>query len=469
VGKERAEGLDIEGAAAKLVYYVVLLFVLVAFLQQLGLEGVSEPITAFLVQLSTFAPRLIAAGFLGLVAWIAARAVRALVVKVLTASKLDERFSEHGIHPTSEEDEDADDEETDEESDEAPAAPRGASIARTIGESAYWVVFLLFVPVILDTLGLQGLLSPVQSMLDEVLAALPNIASAGLILLVGWVFARILQRVLTNLLSAAGVNRLGERVGLKKALGARSLAELVGVIVYALVLLPVVVGALNALQLEAIAQPASNMLDLILAAIPHLVGAALLVGIAFFVARLVGGLVSNVLAGAGFNRIFVTLGMAKEPATGRWAPAEMAGTLVVVTIMLFASIEAARMLGFGELAEIVSQFTTFGGHVLVGIAIFGIGLLLANVAANAISGSQVAQARILALVARIAILVLAGAMGLRQMGLANEIIQLAFGITLGAIAIAFALALGLGARDVAGREIEKVLTKLREPPRSGDD
>lgn len=52
--------------------------------------------------------------------------------------------------------------------------------------------------------------------------------------------------------------------------------------------------------------------------------------------------------------------------------------------------------------------------------------------------------------AQVAILVLAGALVLRQMGIANEIVNLAFGLLLGALAVVAALAVGLGEREVAG-------------------
>jgi hypothetical protein len=65
------------------------------------------------------------------------------------------------------------------------------------------------------------------------------------------------------------------------------------------------------------------------------------------------------------------------------------------------------------------------------------------------------QSALLASVARVAILVLVGAMALRQMGIANEIVNLAFGLLVGAIAVAAALAFGLGSRDLAGRQMER--------------
>ena len=73
---------------------------------------------------------------------------------------------------------------------------------------------------------------------------------------------------------------------------------------------------------------------------------------------------------------------------------------------------------------------------------------------QAVRTSATRQAGLLAVATRVSIIGLATAMGLRQMGLANEIINLAFGLLLGAIAVASALAFGLGARDVAGRTVE---------------
>ena len=61
------------------------------------------------------------------------------------------------------------------------------------------------------------------------------------------------------------------------------------------------------------------------------------------------------------------------------------------------------------------------------------------------------------MIARVAILVLAGAMSLRQMGLANEIVVLAFGLIVGAVAVAAAIAFGIGGRDVAKRKLEEWL------------
>ena len=139
----------------------------------------------------------------------------------------------------------------------------------------------------------------------------------------------------------------------------------------------------------------------------------------------------------------------------------MIGYLVFVAIMLVAATEASRQLGFLVLVDLITRFMVFAGEVTLGLIILAVGLYLANVAAGVIETSGAAQARMLAITARVAIIVLAGAMALRQMGVAADIINLAFGLLLGAIAVAAALAVGLGARRVAGREVEELIRNIK--------
>jgi hypothetical protein len=297
-------------------------------------------------------------------------------------------------------------------------------------------------------------------MIDKMLAFLPNLLAAGVILAAGWLLARVVQRVISNLLSAIGADRLSEQTGIDKALGEQRLSGLAGLVVYALILIPVLIAALNSLKLDAITHPASDMLDKILTALPLLFGATLVLVIAYLVGRVVSGLVANLLGGIGFDRVLVKLGIGSETSEEQRKPSEVAGYLVLVAIMLFAVIEAVGLLGFDVLAALVAEFMVFAGHVLLGLVIFGVGLFLARLAARTIETSSTRQAKLLALAARISITVLAGAMGLRQMGLANEIIIIAFGMFLGAIAIAVAIAFGAGCRELAGQAVKDWLGKV---------
>jgi hypothetical protein len=426
----------IERYAGTVVFWIVMLFVVMGVFQTLNLGVVAEPVNALLRELATFAPRIGGAALLLAVAWIVASVLKRIVGGALRAARLDERLGTAGT----------------------PDAA-AASVTDSLANVVYWLVFLFFLPGVLGALALEGLLAPVQSLVDSLLGFLPDLLGAALILLVGWFIANLVRRIVTNLLAAVGADGVAERTGLQRALGSKTLSGFVGLVIYVLILLPVLIAALNALALDAVTAPASEMLGSILDAIPLLFGATIVIAIAYTVGRVVSNLVATLLAGAGFDRLFEALGV-RQPAGGT-TPSQMAGTLLLVTLMLFASIEAAGMLGFGTLADLLSRFLVLGGHVIFGLAIFGVGLFLARLAHRTVLASGPPQARLLAAVTRGAIVVLAGAMALRQMGLANEIVTLAFGLLLGAIAVAAALAFGLGARDAAARTVDGWAEKLR--------
>jgi hypothetical protein len=431
--------LQISDRVGKGVFYLLMLFVLVAFFQTLGLTIVTQPLTAFLNQLFEYAPRLIAAGVLLFLAWIVANVLRFVVRQVLTATTIDRRLSrEAGV----------------EKGEDLP-------VAKTLSDATYWLVYLLFLPALLDALAVPGLLAPVRDMVAKVLGFLPNLLAAAVILGIGWFVARIVQRIATNLLAAAGADRLSQRVGLSQALGDGKLSAVLGLLIYILILIPVVVGSLNALQMEAVTGPASQMLNIILGTLPGILAAVLVVGVAYVVASVVSGLATNMLSAIGFDRLPARLGLAAAPAKGRRTPSQIAGTIVMVAIVLFAVMQALPMLGFNLLAGMMYEFLTFGSHVLLGLVVFGFGLYLAKLVADMIRDSRIANAKLLATIARVAILVLAGAMGLRQMNLAQEIITLAFGLTLGAVAVAAAIAFGIGGRSAAKTLVDDFVKSRR--------
>ncbi|MGB7520629.1 MAG: hypothetical protein WA896_13450, partial [Spirulinaceae cyanobacterium] len=132
-----------------------------------------------------------------------------------------------------------------------------------------------------------------------------------------------------------------------------------------------------------------------------------------------------------------------------------------VGIMLVATLTAVDILNIPALTNLVGAIVLIAGQVLTGIVIFAIGLFLANLAFNLITSSGSRQSRILAQTARIAIIALVSAMALQQMGIASSIVNLAFGLLLGAIAIAIALAFGLGSRDIAAEQVREWLDSFK--------
>ena len=357
----------IEQAVGTVVYWIVMLFVAVAVFQVLDLSLAAEPLNALLSRLAAFVPQLAGAAILLLIAWVVATALRKLLSGALHAMQIDKRLGH-----------------------EEEGATQPMSLADSLGEAVYWLVFLLFLPAILGALTLEGMLQPVQSLVNEVLGFLPNLFGAGLILAVGWFVANLVRRTVTSLLSSVGADTLAERVGLGQALGAKRLSGFLGLIVYVLILLPVLTAALDALSLDAVTTPVSAMLNAILTIVPALLGVVVLLAIAYFIGRVVADLVTNVLAGAGFDNVLVRLGVAKAaPREGATPSAAVGvGVLVLVALMLFASVEAAGMLGFDALADLISRLLVLGGQVVLGLIIFGVGLFLANVAEATVAGER---------------------------------------------------------------------------------
>ncbi|MDH5562433.1 MAG: mechanosensitive ion channel [Nitrospirota bacterium] len=422
--------MDIEGGTAAGIYYVILLLVLVAFFNALHLELVSGPLRALVDQVLAFVPKLVAGGILMLLVWVIATVLRMIVSKALQATTLDDKLSAGaGMRP----------------------------ISDNLGNVVFWLIVLLFLPAILGTLEIDGLLEPVQGMVNEMLGMVPNVFGAILIGVVGWFLAKIVRDLVSNLLTAAGTDRLGEQVGLK---GTMSLSHLIALVVYILILVPAVVAALQALEIQVITGPATEMLNHMMAAIPDIFAAAIILGIAFAISRLVSHLLGNLLGGLGFDALPDKLGLG-QAFTGETTPSAFVGKVVAFFIVVFAIIEATSQLGFEQVSELVTMFIEFGGQVLLGSAIIAIGFWLSNLAYETIIRVHGANSGGVANIARFAILGLVIAMGLRAMGLANEIVNLAFGLTLGAIAVAVALSFGLGGREAAGKQMEHWLSQIR--------
>ncbi len=422
--------VDVEHPVAVGVFWLLLLITLIAVLNVLDLASLSGPFAAMMGDIVGYLPHLLAGIVLVVVAWVIASLVRALVGKALAATTVDDQLATH-----------------------AGMAP----VSRSAGNVVFWLVLLLFLPSVLAAFRLDGTLVPVQGMLEKGLAMLPNVAAAAVIAFVGWIVARVLRALVGNLLAAAGADKLGEKAGIE---GSVKLSGLAGTLVFLLVLVPSLIAALDALRIDAISAPASMMLGKLLAAVPHIIAAAVILLLTWYVARFVSGLLARLLEHAGFDAVPARVGLA-HVLDGPTRPSELARWAVMFFAMLFAITEAAAQLGFTQVRDVVTTLIGFAGDIVLGGLILAIGFWLANLAYAAIDRASGEHTRGLAPIARVAILGLVIAMGLRAMGIANEIVALAFGLTLGAVAIAVALSFGLGGREAAGKLMEHWLARWR--------
>ncbi|MFZ2029167.1 MAG: mechanosensitive ion channel [Vitreimonas sp.] len=357
------------------------------------------------------------------------------------------------------------------------AGPGGAKpmvdVGERIGEVGYWLVWLLGLMAALNELGgpwASSIIAPLNGMVAGFLAYLPQVVGAGLIFFIGFVLATIVRRMVEATVEALELDRRMVDAGLTAAPRGPGLARLLGILVFTLIIIPVAIAALGVLGISAISDPATRMLQNILGTIPNVIGAALIIFIAYMIGRWIAVLTEEGLKSIGFDDIINQLASAEpikvamekmDPTPGvdtidfkKFPPSRMVGTAVLIGIILFASVEAARQLGFGAMAVMLSQIVDLSGRMLFGIIIIAFGVLLANILAAAV-GKGGAQSDIMSVAVRWGVIILATAVGLSFMGLANNIIALAFGLVLGAVAVAVAIAFGVGGRDAAKKMLDR--------------
>jgi hypothetical protein len=395
--------------------------------------------------LQVWGPRILFAIAIVLVAWLVGRALKWALARGLDKLPGAKTHNE-GLEPTK-------------------------TLGARIGEVAYWLVLLFGIVAALNVLQLGQAAGPLNTLLTTTFGYIPNVIGAALIFFIGYIVATVAQRVVTAALAAANIDRLLGRLGLG-AVGQAGLANVVGTLVFVLIIIPVAVAALEALNIEAISRPAITVLTTVLNAIPLVLAAAIVLAIGFAIGRWVAGLVEKLLPATGFDRAIGAIGAfssyvppvegdpVAEPVS-RITASKVVAQIVMWGIVAFSAIEAARLLQFASIAAILEEVVSLAGRVVLGGVIITAGVIIADLLSNAIDRSTSGADRFASVLVKWSTIALATAMGLSFMGIADDIVILAFGLTLGSAAVAAALAFGLGGRDAAGKLADQWIKRLQ--------
>lgn len=313
---------------------------------------------------------------------------------------------------------------------------------------ALLTVFVLIA--VLQHFGLTEVLAPIQIMLGEFLNAIPRIIGAGVVGYAGWIIAKIISEI-----TGMALGKLDEQIETRTGNDDIKVAPFFTVFVFGAIFIPVLVAALGVLNIPAISVPAMTMLTELFAAIPNIIAAIIIVVVTYFVLKFVISLLNGLFAGLDIDALPAKFGMDKLFGGNMTLTSFINGTIMFFG-MLAAIVAAVGILDIPVITSIFAGILQFGGNIFVGGLILVIGNVLSQVAYNNLK-SQGALANI----ARFAILGLTLAMGLRAMGIADNIVNLAFGFTIGAVAIAFALAFGFGGRDAAKTVADTWAKKLK--------
>ncbi|HEX8469445.1 MAG TPA: mechanosensitive ion channel [Allosphingosinicella sp.] len=388
-------------------------------------------------QLMHWGPRILAAIAIIVIAWLLARAARWAIAKVVDRVPALKKHYE---------------------------AEPGKTLGSLIGDIVFWLIILIGIMLAVQPLELGEVLDPVRQLTTNALAFIPNVIGAGLIFFIGLIVARIVRRLVEGSLMAANADGWLRKTGISETAGTApatvagspatpstraSISKSVGMVVFFLIMIPVTISALDALKIEAISGPATQMLRTILDSIPLVIGALILLAIGFLLGKLAKQAIEQLLPSMGFDRSVSAIGISTEGG----APSRAVGTAVMLAIVIFFAIKAAELLQSPLIAAMLAQVLELGSKVLFGAVIILGGVAIARIVSGLVSGAGTEGW--LPTILRWAIIALAVAIGLRFMGLANEIVIIAFASIIGSAAVACALAFGLGGRPTAHKLLEQ--------------
>ncbi len=231
LGHKTGIAKGVAGFAVALMILMVLLFAI--GIADLGAD-ISSPIRGLLDTVVGFIPRILMAGILAYIVVKVAGLVKTIVAGALNAARVDDRLgSLAGTSP----------------------------ITTAISTAVYSLLLLLFTPAILDTLGIEAVAAPIRSVVESILSAVPAIITAGILLAVGVVIARIASRLIVNLMEASTLNSFPAKLGLDMPTeGPRSLSGIVGFLVYLSILVTLAAAAVNELNIKLLSDASEGFI-----------------------------------------------------------------------------------------------------------------------------------------------------------------------------------------------------------------
>ncbi len=193
---------------------------------------------------------------------------------------------------------------------------------------------------------------PMQSMLDRVMGFLPTLVMVLVILFVGWLVATLVQKAVTRFLKLARLDTVSEKIGVSNVLTKGdinyTLSEIIGVMVYWLLMLVVLLMAVNVLQLTV----AAELLNQVILYLPNVIASVFILVLGIFFANIIANTVRTATATAGVRQ------------------ARTRGQFTQVIIVIFAIFEALKQLRVDlSIIELFIKAVLFALALGVGLAI----------------------------------------------------------------------------------------------------
>ncbi|TXE08382.1 hypothetical protein ES711_07690 [Gelidibacter salicanalis] len=374
-----------------------------------------------------YLPNLLGAILVLLIGWIIAKIVQKMISKLLDRTKL-------GARVINEE--------------------NSKSISHFFGKIVYYLIMVIVLLMALEILEISAVLDPLKNMLNEFLSFIPNLIGAILIGFIGYLLAKFVS----SLISMGGnfIDKLVDKTGFKDT---DMLVNILQKVVFILIFIPFLIQAFNALQMNAISGPANEILYKFTDLIGEIVIAALILIIFIWGGKYLASFLSDLFQNLGLDKAAEKIKIQNMIGSNQ-SLSKLIANLIYFFIVFFGIITAVAILGLDYLTYILNEILEVTGQILFGLVIIAIGNYISMLIYNTMKQSN--SNHFIARVLRVASMALFIAIALRTMGIANEIVELAFGLILGAIAVAVALSYGLGGRAAAGEHFKDIIDKMRE-------
>lgn len=327
------------------------------------------------------------------------------------------------------------------------------SLAKLVGKLVYYLIMIFVFMLALEKLGMTSVLEPVKDLLKGFTDYIPNIIGAGLVGYIGYMLATIVSELVG--LSGDTIQKFAPKLRLPENL---NLTNILKKIVFIFVFIPLLIQALNILNMEVISDPAANILNEFFNAIPKILVATIILIVFIVGGKFLSTLIKELLDSLQLNSILKKVNL--DAIVGKTDVAKVISNIVYAFIVIFGIMTATDKLEFTQLSELINTVVALAGNILFGLVILAIGSVIANIASKAFMKSE--SNAFVGSIIKTAILAIFLAIGLGRMGIADNIINMAFGITLGAIALTVVLSFGLGGREAAGKQMAKILDKFNK-------
>lgn len=345
------------------------------------------------------------------------------------------------------------------------AKKSGNDIGKSLASAVFWTILLIFILIGLSQLSfIANQLNFFNSMMKDIFSYIPKLVIGIVVFCIGIILAKVVKNVILSTLQVAQVDKFAAKHisgDQGKNTSSMSLSNSLATLASAIILILFGIAAIGIWNIPGISKPVSEMLELVLDYIPRVLGAVIIIVVAVFIGNFVSNLAQSTLPALGLDRSFSAIeGLDQSTPSKSFQASKFIGIVAFIAIVLMGLTAAMTSLNITSLSEVFHTLLVIGGKIILGAVIIGAGVFVANLVAQFIS---TIVGTVLANIIRYVIIILISFMGLSEMGLGEGIVVSAFNWSVGAAAVAAAIAFGLGGREWAKGKLYQIF-----PVKKGD-